>query len=161
MGTRILTPEDRPIVPAYVALFNKVLDEIGQFYNTATLQDARNHYTAAYVSSHLTPDQERRFIGHFSRERLNGILIESFDKEENRTGINWVMAEEKGKGIGTSLIQDCIGRAKEEGKSHIALAVSQTNNSARKLYERLGFISGGKYLNKHELPMELMGYLFD
>lgn len=45
----------------------------------------------------------------------------------------------RGRGIGTPLIQSAIGDAWANGLSRIELTVRTDNNVARKLYERIGF----------------------
>ncbi|PIN80392.1 hypothetical protein COV13_03655 [Candidatus Woesearchaeota archaeon CG10_big_fil_rev_8_21_14_0_10_32_9] len=161
MVSKILTPQDTLIVPKYVHLFNKVIDEISPFYTSKTIQEAKVLYTQEYIVNHLNSPSEIRFIGHFSDQNLDGLLIERFDKlDGNRTTINWVLAGEKGLGIGSELILDCISRAKNENKDNVTLVVAVENTLARKLYRKLGFISGGVYTSKNKDSLELMGYVF-
>jgi ribosomal protein S18 acetylase RimI-like enzyme len=153
---KILTPNDGIIVPNYVELFNEVLDEISPFYDKTSIQDARDKYTREYIVAHLSPNKDKRFVGHFNNQNLDGLLVEGFKSDTpNRTEINWVMASQKGMGIGTTLIQDCINRARAEAQDMVVLGVSTKNIQARKLYEKLGFVSGGKYKGG---TMEVMGH---
>ena len=156
---KILTPKDKGIIPDYVHLFNKVLNEISPFYDNSEIQKARKKNTHEYIVSHLSPNPDSRFIGHFTNQTLDGLLIEGFDDlDGDRTVVNWVMAKYKGLGIGTCLIEDCISRAKSEFKNVVAVGVSRKNVDAIKLYENLGFIFGKTY-NKG--TMRTMGYIFD
>ncbi|GEM_PF-781667 len=50
-----------------------------------------------------------------------------------------VCPEARGKGIGSLMINKLLANAKEMGKEHATLEVINTNISAVKLYERLGF----------------------
>ena len=46
---------------------------------------------------------------------------------------------ERGKGIGTHLLEEALTQAKARGRSRMALHVLQSNTRARHLYERIGF----------------------
>lgn len=50
-----------------------------------------------------------------------------------------VPPEERGSGVGRALMEHCIERARDEGKERVVLAVTQEMESARDLYDRLGF----------------------
>ena len=50
-----------------------------------------------------------------------------------------VSTEEQGKGIGTRLLQSTIDLARTQNISQIKLEVIQTNQKAKKLYEKIGF----------------------
>lgn len=45
----------------------------------------------------------------------------------------------RGRGVGRELIGATAGRLREHGATHLSLDVALTNDSARRLYERLGF----------------------
>jgi GNAT superfamily N-acetyltransferase len=138
--SRILTPDDEVLVPSYIDILNRGLDSVNSLYKGTTLQDAREKYTENFMVRHLPPNLKNRFIGHFTEDTLDGILIEGLG--EKCTTLNWVVANQQGKGIGTLLIEDFISRAKKEKKETIQLAVSINNGDAKKLYEKLGFVSG-------------------
>ncbi len=46
---------------------------------------------------------------------------------------------ERGKGVGRALMETCISRARQEGKDRVVLTVTAEMESARDLYDRLGF----------------------
>ena len=50
-----------------------------------------------------------------------------------------VDAPERGKGVGKLLMQDALQWAQARGRARMALHVLQSNTTARRLYERLGF----------------------
>jgi ribosomal protein S18 acetylase RimI-like enzyme len=52
-----------------------------------------------------------------------------------------VLAEARGKGVGTALMEAVEGWARERGFEHLALSVRTANEGARRLYERRGFRS--------------------
>jgi GNAT superfamily N-acetyltransferase len=51
-----------------------------------------------------------------------------------------VPPEQRGTGVGRALMQDVIERARAEGKDRVVLTTTQEMESARDLYERLGFV---------------------
>lgn len=55
----------------------------------------------------------------------------------------WVAPEERGKGLGTSLIDAIKAWAKDAGYGNLGLGVITTNAQAIALYERLGFVDTG------------------
>jgi ribosomal protein S18 acetylase RimI-like enzyme len=60
-----------------------------------------------------------------------------------------ILSAARGCGIGTDVLQ-CLGRAAQAiGARSIALSVLQSNDRARRLYERLGFsaIAGGSHIH--------------
>jgi ribosomal protein S18 acetylase RimI-like enzyme len=53
----------------------------------------------------------------------------------------YVHADVRGRGVGRELIATTAGRLRQRGATHLSLDVALTNDSARRLYERLGFRS--------------------
>jgi GNAT superfamily N-acetyltransferase len=47
---------------------------------------------------------------------------------------------ERGTGVGRALMEHCIRRAASEGKDRVVLTTTQEMESARDLYEKLGFV---------------------
>jgi ribosomal protein S18 acetylase RimI-like enzyme len=50
-----------------------------------------------------------------------------------------VQSGERGKGVGTLLLQDAFAWAAADNRKRVALHVLHSNNGARRLYERMGF----------------------
>ncbi|WP_088051942.1 GNAT family N-acetyltransferase [Virgibacillus dakarensis] len=65
-------------------------------------------------------------------------LVGSLDYPEIR--MLAVAPELRSKGIGESLIIECIRRAKEKGSQYIGLHTADFMKSAMRLYERMGFV---------------------
>jgi len=65
----------------------------------------------------------------FNRVRQNEIHLEAIA----------VSASEQGKGVGSKLLQATIDHALSNGFSQIKLEVIETNQNARRLYEKTGF----------------------
>ncbi len=143
---RQLGPKDEELVDLYVTILNKGLDDIEHMYVGDTIAKARKRYTSEYILSNLGENGKERYMGHFTNDCLDGILIESpYDKEvpgltKQRTDIEWVVAYKSGQKIGRRLIEDCIGRARHRGDDAVALVVSADNEKAVALYKKLEFI---------------------
>lgn len=157
---RVLTPEDSELIPIYLELFASGLKEIANLYSQKKIEETQALYTPEFVKQHLAPNRKKRFVGHFTRDSLDGILIEGFDETTgiNRTLINWLIARQSGLGVGSALVEDCIQRAKAERKNVVALGVSQQNKRAQSLYEKLGFKTDIPY---DEGRMLLMNYFIE
>jgi len=65
----------------------------------------------------------------------------------------FVRDEDRRKGLGEALIAKAVERARERGCGRVELDVSQSNRSAWRLYERMGFSPG----YKPPAPNVLMG----
>jgi ribosomal protein S18 acetylase RimI-like enzyme len=50
-----------------------------------------------------------------------------------------VAPEAQGRGIGEALVQACIARARQAGRTGIVISTSPVMHAAHRLYERLGF----------------------
>jgi ribosomal protein S18 acetylase RimI-like enzyme len=68
-------------------------------------------------------------IFFFNKAAQNEVILDSIA----------VSADECGKGIGTKLLHSVIDYAKSNGFSQIKLEVTEKNQKAKKLYERVGF----------------------
>jgi len=56
----------------------------------------------------------------------------------------WVRLSARGRKAGEALITTCAGWARDRGHGELFLWVTQSNASARALYERCGFVPTGQ-----------------
>ena len=103
-------------------------------------------FSLEYVSQRLAPTKDQFILGAFnSNDLLVGIV--SFVRETSLKTIHkgnvfgmYVVPEERGKGLGKSLMSVLIREAKKcDGLEQINLSVVAENSSAKKLYKSLGF----------------------
>lgn len=74
---------------------------------------------------------------------FNGMILESKIHDDELCLDTLAVAEDmRGLGIGTHLVNEVIGYAREIGKVRVKLWVVDTNPLAKKLYERIGFKEG-------------------
>jgi ribosomal protein S18 acetylase RimI-like enzyme len=147
---RILTPKDRNYIFDYLDLLIEGFEEIEHMYSPEEKREILKMYSHDFILSNLEPNSKKRFVGYFTDNNLDGILIEGFDRngknnEINRTLINWIMSQQKRQGIGTALITDCIERAIKEKRDVVSLGVSENNKDASRLYKKLGFETDKPY----------------
>lgn len=55
----------------------------------------------------------------------------------------WVAPEARGRGIGAALVGEAVAWARRRGLRRLVLDVAEQNASARRLYERCGFVATG------------------
>jgi len=156
---RVLGVGDEHLLEDFVAIYRRgIVDLSGQSYVRPKALQSR---TLQAWKDKLLPCSEKRLVAHFTSDVLDGILIEGFDavgEEVSRTLLKWVFARYKGGGVGTSLITDCVERARFEQKDVVSLGVATQNTAARRLYEKLGFKFDGFYADKR---MVLMHYFIN
>ena len=56
----------------------------------------------------------------------------------------WVLPDHRGTGVAQALVEAVVGWARADGGERLLLAVVDTNEVARRLYERLGFALTGR-----------------
>ncbi|ONI89505.1 GNAT family N-acetyltransferase [Saccharothrix sp. ALI-22-I] len=60
----------------------------------------------------------------------------------------WVKPEFRRQGIGEALVADVLEWAREHGWTLVRLRVFQGNETARRLYARLGFVGNGEIMDR-------------
>ena len=65
-----------------------------------------------------------------------------------------VSAEHRKKGIGSALIQELVTYGKKNNFSFLTLEVRESNENARSLYSKFGFIKVGERKNYYSDPVE-------
>ena len=72
-----------------------------------------------------------------------------------------VLPERRGRGIGKTLVEECIRRSREQGAAAFALHTTPYMELAREMYERMGFVRVPEY-DFHPRPeMTVMAYKYD
>ena len=114
----------------YVILDNKLAGIAG-------IQGKGNKYFNVKFSDLLKEFSFFTALPKFIRFRLESV---SFPKENELEIVALTVQEDmRGKNLGTSLINEIIKYAKEKGFGRLSLTVVDTNQNAKRLYERIGF----------------------
>lgn len=72
-----------------------------------------------------------------------------------------VPPSERGTGVGREIMEYAIKRARQEGQRRVVLTVSQEMESARDLYEKLGFVREPSLDHEPAPGLHLEGYALD
>ena len=96
----------------------------------------------------LTPTEPMFALGAFSDNRLLGIVHIIYHRstwtEGNYCYLQDLFTDEaaRGQGVGTALIEAVYARAKADGASRVYWLTHETNDTARRLYEKIAVRSG-------------------
>jgi ribosomal-protein-alanine N-acetyltransferase len=91
---------------------------------------------------------------HPETGELTGYIIFWQIGEEVQISNFAVHPDLRGKGLGSSVLNRVLGIIKERGARVVILEVRESNNSARFLYEKLGFEAAGIRKNYYSRPDE-------
>ncbi|MCK4560516.1 MAG: GNAT family N-acetyltransferase [Calditrichia bacterium] len=114
----------------YVILDNKLVGITG-------IQNKGNKYFNVKFSDLLKEFSFFTALPKFIRFKLESISFPK-DNELEIVALS-VQKDMRGKNIGTSIINEIIKYAKEKEFNRLSLTVVDTNQDAKKLYERIGF----------------------
>jgi RimJ/RimL family protein N-acetyltransferase len=146
---KILTPNHKILIPNILNILNKGFNDIEEFYDCDCVGKARQKYNQQYLRENMGQGNER-FIGHFTMNNLDGLLVEKKDNTyDDVNNISWLFTKNRGKGIGSNLVNDCIKRTINSGQKYISLGVSKNNLGAIKFYEKMGFKFDSEYDDGH------------
>lgn len=81
---------------------------------------------------------EERFIVAEKRGRVIGYTLSTVDRGSGTIGRIAVLPEERGRGVGSSLLRDAVGAIARAGAGTISLCTQEKNVQAQALYVRLG-----------------------
>lgn len=99
--------------------------------------------------AHYSEDQGSIMIAAFAGDRLvgNASLSCVLDKKKTRHRATFGMAmlkSEWGNGLGKKILSELIAFAKQAGYEFLELEVADTNTTAVKLYQKMGFLIYGE-----------------
>jgi GNAT superfamily N-acetyltransferase len=120
----------------------------------AALRDAPTAFGSTYEQARELPEAEWRrrlgsgvgFLVYAPDGRPIGIAGGYVNPENGLPGLlaMWVGPSARGQGVAAELVEAVAGWAKGTGADRIQLWVTETNDTARRLYERLGFTYNGE-----------------
>lgn len=82
----------------------------------------------------IVADRDGKLVGTVTLFTQRGTQADSYGVR-----LLAVPPAERGTGVGRALMEHCIERARRDGKDRVVLTTTQEMESARDLYERLGF----------------------
>jgi len=87
-------------------------------------------------------------------DELTGYSVMWFGADEGELGDIAVVPERRGEGIGRRLLRESISVAVSRGTRSLCLEVRESNDGARRLYERVGFSVVGVRKQYYAEPVE-------
>jgi len=94
------------------------------------------------------------FVAEDSTRRVLGYAVVWFAGPEGELGDVAVRTERRRVGIGSALVERVLAEASERGATEVYLEVRESNESARRLYARLGFEVVGRRASYYADPVE-------
>jgi ribosomal protein S18 acetylase RimI-like enzyme len=151
------------------------LDEIGEVtaevYSTdsmvgpeylATLRDARARWTAPATKLLVAVDDGTEgVIGTVVYARPGSPLQDLAEEDEAEFRMLAVLPAARGRGVGESLVQACIAKAKQDGHPRIVLSTGPEMVAAHRLYDRLHFRRATERDWSPHPGIELRAYVLD
>jgi RimJ/RimL family protein N-acetyltransferase len=113
-----------------------------------------------YIGGETPVDKDercKRWTENLARDDLLSLVAEADGRIVGLAGLEGLGTAELGmlvaadwrrQGVGTLLMEGCVGWARRRGAHKITLQVWPHNEGARRFYERFGFVQEG-YLRKH------------
>ncbi|OGG80642.1 hypothetical protein A3A39_04100 [Candidatus Kaiserbacteria bacterium RIFCSPLOWO2_01_FULL_54_13] len=87
----------------------------------------------------IVAEEEGKFVGYIT------IVFGKFQRvRETAYIVVGVLASHRGRGIGTQLLSRAEDHARDRGMHRVELEVFETNDSAVRLYEKLGYVIEGR-----------------
>jgi ribosomal protein S18 acetylase RimI-like enzyme len=146
----VIRPLRQDDAQAYIALRLRGLAEHAEAFTSSAEEEARKPPSAFATRLAGTPERPHDVVlGAFVGDALVGIVGMDVDpraKVRHRAHVfgMYVPEEHAGRGIGRALLGALVARATGAGLSQLVLTVTATNDAARTLYERAGFVAFGR-----------------
>ena len=146
--TKLLTQEDGEYLPELAETLRTRLVEIAPLYEGRDIERALQLHTLRNISKAVRCREPLyRYVGCFNNGNPVGVLVETDLAEEERgkyhldfNHLCWMAAKESGRGVGSCLINDCLGRSRKMNVDYVTLNVADKNLGAKRLYEKKGFV---------------------
>lgn len=94
---------------------------------------------AADFINHYKPTRERCFIAEMDGEIVGSVLVVQESETVAKLRLLLVDPKARGLGLGTKLVEECIGFAKRAGYKKLVLWTNSVLKEARHIYKKTGF----------------------
>jgi DNA-binding MarR family transcriptional regulator/GNAT superfamily N-acetyltransferase len=110
---------------------------------------------AEYIK-HRDPERENAWLAEVGGERAGCVFCTMREKEIAQLRLLLVEPWARGNGIGSRLVDECLGFAKQAGYGRIMLWTNDVLEDARRIYERAGFTRRAEERH-HSFGKDLIG----
>jgi GNAT superfamily N-acetyltransferase len=93
---------------------------------------------ADYLADH-DPDREAAWIAELDKERAGAVYCMRRSDDVAQLRLLFVESSARGHGVGSRLVERCIGFARERGYERMVLWTNSSLVSARRIYDAAGF----------------------
>jgi ribosomal-protein-alanine acetyltransferase len=117
--------------------------------------DTAAHWAKRAYDALFAPEAPKRLafiVGE--ADGVAGFVIVRCDPDDWEIENVVVAAHWRRQGIGSNLVREVLHQALQDGATSVLLEVRENNQTARGLYEKLGFIEVGRRPNYYENPRE-------
>ena len=138
-GSRVLVRRaDRPGDLGWVVMAHgEVYDE--QFGWDTDFEALVARIVADYATDH-DPEREAAWIAEVDGERAGCVFLVAGDEEGTaKLRILLVTPAARGLGVGTRLVEECLGFARDAGYARVTLWTNDVLVAARRIYQAIGF----------------------
>ena len=124
-------------------------DAFGETFQQAQAQP--NSYWQNLTDSVTQPDSHVMFLAEQTKQVVGSAfgLVDREDAKIGHIGGMWVDPAFRANGIGAALVAEILTWAHQQKQSKLELWITQGNQKAIGLYERVGFVDTGK---RNQLP---------
>jgi [ribosomal protein S18]-alanine N-acetyltransferase len=125
----------------------------------ALMEIARHSVTAAQWPSAeyeklISPDSRREFLVVVEDDRVCGFIVGREVAGEWEIENVAVSGDARRRGLGSRLLGEFLDRVRARGGTEVYLEVRESNQAARKLYEKWGFVEAGRRKSYYHNPPE-------
>ena len=110
-------------------------------------------WSAATFRGLLRRQSASLIVGEW-REMILAYAVLWYAADEAELGDMAVLPEARGSGLGAWMLEKALGEARSRGAKRVFLEVRESNDVARRLYERAGFDTTGRRANYYSEPVE-------
>jgi len=113
-----------------------------------------SHWSEAQYRRALIEEENRLVLALEQTSGMQGFLVARFIGKEWEIENLAVAGPARRRGLGSRLVGALLDRARSRGAGSVFLEVRESNQAARSLYEKWGFVESGRRKAYYQQPVE-------